>query len=145
MKKLGLLALAVCFLLTGCSSGKEARVAELESKNLEIESRLESMEQRLTALEVYYQDLAKVRTAKPAEAAPVDTKTAVSAMTDSDVQVALKNAGFYTGTVDGLLGPGTANAIKEFQKANGLTADGIAGDKTKTLLIKYLKKEAAAQ
>jgi murein L,D-transpeptidase YcbB/YkuD len=140
MKKLGMLFLAVCFFLSGCSGSKEARVGYLESKNLEIEGRLESMEQRLTALEVYYQDLAKAKTAKPDEPAVIDTKTAVNMMTDSDVQIALKNAGFYTGTVDGLLGPGTANAIREFQQANGLNSDGIAGDKTKGLLLQYLKK-----
>lgn len=140
MKKLGMLFFAICFFLSGCSGSKEARVAYLEGKNLEIESRLESMEQRLTALEVYYQDLAKARTVKPSEPVVIDTKTAVNMMTDSDVQMALKNAGFYTGTVDGLLGPGTANAIKEFQKANGLSADGIAGDKTKSLLLQHLKK-----
>jgi murein L,D-transpeptidase YcbB/YkuD len=29
----------------------------------------------------------------------------------------------------------------EFQKANGLTADGVAGDKTKAELVKYLKAD----
>ena len=46
------------------------------------------------------------------------------------LQQALKAAGFYKGTVDGKLGNGTKAAIVKFQKANGLKADGIVGEKT---------------
>lgn len=145
MKKLGLLLLAVCFFAAGCSGGKEARIGMLETKSAEIESRMESMEQRLTALEVYYQDMTKAKLAKAAEAVKASAKVSVDQMTDSDIQSALRNAGFYTGTVDGKLGPNTTAAIKEFQKANGLTADGVAGDKTKSLLIKHLKGPAASE
>ena len=31
---------------------------------------------------------------------------------------------------DGIFGPGTERVIKKWQKANGLTADGIVGPKT---------------
>ncbi len=47
-----------------------------------------------------------------------------------DVQQALKDRGYYTGTVDGIYGTGTYNAIVAFQRDNGLTADGIAGAAT---------------
>ena len=47
-----------------------------------------------------------------------------------DVQQALKDRGYYTGTVDGIYGTGTYNAIVAFQRDNGLTADGIAGTDT---------------
>ena len=46
------------------------------------------------------------------------------------LQAFLKQKGYYTGKVDGAAGTLTANAIKAFQKANGLTADGIAGTNT---------------
>lgn len=46
------------------------------------------------------------------------------------IQTALKNKGFYSGTIDGVAGDGTYNAIKKFQSANGLTADGMAGNNT---------------
>lgn len=42
----------------------------------------------------------------------------------------MKRWGYYSGSVDGIYGSGTEKAVKKFQKANGLTADGIAGKAT---------------
>ncbi len=50
------------------------------------------------------------------------------------LQTQLKRMGFDPGTVDGVMGSRTKSAIKEFQKANGLTADGIVGPQTATVL-----------
>ncbi|MCX5710547.1 MAG: peptidoglycan-binding domain-containing protein [Candidatus Omnitrophica bacterium] len=58
--------------------------------------------------------------------------------TPLQIQAALKNAGLYTGEVDGKLGPKTKKAIQEFQKANGLKADGKVGPKTWELLKMHL-------
>jgi len=60
---------------------------------------------------------------------------------DEQIQKALKHAGFYKGAIDGKVGPRTKSAIREFQKANGLTADGSVGDKTWQALKTYLKDE----
>lgn len=57
---------------------------------------------------------------------------------DRDIQRALKNAGFYTGAIDGKIGPRTKNAIMEFQKAKALVPDGKVGPKTWAELEKYL-------
>ena len=46
------------------------------------------------------------------------------------MQTALKNQGFYTGTLDGIFGNGTLNAVKAFQKKYNLKVDGIAGQQT---------------
>ena len=46
------------------------------------------------------------------------------------IQQKLKNWGYYNGSVDGIYGSKTLEAVKYFQRKNGLTADGIAGDKT---------------
>ena len=46
------------------------------------------------------------------------------------IQTKLKNWGYYNGSVDGIYGSKTVNAVKYFQRKNGLTADGIAGTKT---------------
>jgi peptidoglycan hydrolase-like protein with peptidoglycan-binding domain len=55
-----------------------------------------------------------------------------------EIQAALKKAGYYAGSIDGTLGPKSKNAIEEFQKAHGLTADGKVGPKTWAELSKYL-------
>ena len=46
------------------------------------------------------------------------------------IQSKLKDWGYYSGSVDGIYGIKTFNAVKDFQKKNGLTVDGIAGTKT---------------
>ncbi len=55
-----------------------------------------------------------------------------------EIQTALKNAGFYTGAIDGKIGPNTKRGITEFQKSQGLTADGKVGPKTWGVLVRYL-------
>lgn len=46
------------------------------------------------------------------------------------IQTKLKEWGYYSGNIDGIYGTGTFNAVKSFQKKNGLDVDGIAGEKT---------------
>lgn len=50
------------------------------------------------------------------------------------VQRKLKNWGYYKGSVDGIYGTQTRSAVVYFQKKNGLTPDGIVGNKTKVAL-----------
>ena len=50
------------------------------------------------------------------------------------LQKKLKNWGYYTGNVDGIFGSGTEQAVKYFQRKNGLTADGIVGPATANAL-----------
>ncbi len=50
------------------------------------------------------------------------------------LQQQLKKLGFFTGSVGGNYGSTTVTAVKNFQKANGLSADGIAGTDTRKLL-----------
>ena len=58
------------------------------------------------------------------------------------IQVALKNAGFDPGHIDGRMGRQTRDAIRAFQKANSLNADGKAGKETWDLLGKYLYQKS---
>lgn len=43
-----------------------------------------------------------------------------------NLQQALKNAGFDPGPIDGIIGAGTKSALRQWQSANGLPADGYA-------------------
>ena len=52
-----------------------------------------------------------------------------------DLQSRLKALGYYTDEIDGQFGAMTKTAVIEFQKANGLDADGMAGKETKELLF----------
>lgn len=55
------------------------------------------------------------------------------------VQRALEQAGFDPGQIDGELGPRTDQALRAFQKAQGLEPDGIVGVKTWSALSEYLE------
>ena len=48
----------------------------------------------------------------------------------TQIQTKLKKWGYYSGNIDGIYGTQTVNAVKYFQRKNGLTADGIAGPAT---------------
>ena len=48
----------------------------------------------------------------------------------TQIQQKLKRWGYYDGAVDGIYGPKTYEAVKYFQRKNGLTVDGVAGPKT---------------
>ena len=55
------------------------------------------------------------------------------------LQQALVDAGYDVGSsgVDGIYGSNTAAAVKQYQQANGLTVDGIAGNQTLNKLYDY--------
>jgi len=62
-----------------------------------------------------------------------DTPELSNGSTGSEVsamQGVLKNAGLYTGTVDGDFGPLTETAVESYQTQRGVTADGVVGDQT---------------
>ena len=46
------------------------------------------------------------------------------------IQKNLKKWGYYSGAVDGVFGAETSRAVRQFQRKNGLTADGIVGQRT---------------
>ena len=46
------------------------------------------------------------------------------------IQEKLQSWGYYSGDIDGVYGSRTEEAVKKFQRKNGLTADGIAGRAT---------------
>lgn len=46
------------------------------------------------------------------------------------IQTRLKELGYNPGTIDGIYGTNTQNAVKAFQRDKGLSVDGIAGPKT---------------
>ena len=51
------------------------------------------------------------------------------------LQRALTTLGYRPGKIDGRYGPATQRAVIRFQQAEGLTADGVFGTKTKRALL----------
>lgn len=50
------------------------------------------------------------------------------------IQKRLKQWGYYTGAIDGIYGPATEKAVRYFQQKNGLSVDGVVGEKTAAAL-----------
>lgn len=79
--------------------------------------------------------------AKPAATAtptPIPTATPAPTQDTSSiaaVQQRLADLGYYSGTVDGISGPGTKAAVTLFQQQHGLSADGIYGPATAAVLF----------
>lgn len=57
-------------------------------------------------------------------------KKGASGDTVKEIQTRLKNWGYYFGSVDGAFGSKTEEAVRYFQRKNGLTADGQVGNQT---------------
>ena len=72
----------------------------------------------------------------------------VQALTTAEnrtVQTKLKRWGYYTGAVDGIYGPKTKEAVKYFQRKNGLAVDGIVGPQTARALGMTLSGSTTTQ
>ena len=135
------------FLVSGCSTVPKKfkeEVSGIKTKVDTLESRVESVESKQTESERMVsqqnQTIDELRAAKErAVTTNISTRSGPVKIKGhmKEVQICLQNAGFYKGKIDGLKGKSTKRAIKEFQKANGLRADGVAGSKTWEALSKY--------
>ena len=75
-------------------------------------------------------------TPKPTVAIPeTSLKSGDSGADVKTVQKRLKELGYYKGSIDGKMGKTTVKAVRDFQEANGLKADGVAGKATYAVLF----------
>ena len=61
------------------------------------------------------------------------------------LQVALRARALYHGTVDGVLGPQTALAVRRLQRRAGLVVDGVPGPRTRAALGRYGRKRLGSR
>lgn len=126
--------------LVGCATTKKgestSQAQELQTKISDLEKQLQYKDEEIRDLE---EKLSKGKASESGEivnAAEVD----ITKVTPKNIQTALKNAGFYSGSLDGKIGRKTKEAIKEFQKANELKGDGVVGKQTWSKLQKYIQQ-----
>lgn len=115
--------------LAGCGKQQEAAQSPLESIPTVADSSATAMDQMAA------------QAAPLAESIPA---TAGEMGGPIEIQTALANAGYYSGPIDGKVGPMTQQAIQEFQRASGLNADGKVGPKTWAALKPYLSSQQPA-
>lgn len=148
------LAILTVFIISGCEtvpkkfkeevSGIKSRVETLESKVETVEAKQADVERSASEQTQAIEELKESARAKIARTnISVKSRGKYSKEWVRDIQTCLKNAGFYNGKIDGVKGKKTRRAIREFQKANGLSPDGTVGKKTWELLSKYSSGGAA--
>lgn len=77
-----------------------------------------------------------------------DNYTADAATTTAEnrtIQTKLKRWGYYNGNIDGIYGSQTREAVKYFQRKNGLAVDGIVGPNTARALGMTLSSSGSTQ
>jgi len=153
-----LIVVLLSFVAVGCSTTKQPsalstlqiKVAQLERKIDEKDETIKELQYEVSELKDQvvpadnYQASTQVEEVEPVVAPKASSQSKDSSIlrvdvSSTQVQKALKNAGFYDGPIDGKLGSGSQRAIKEFQKDNNLNADGVIGRRTWALLKEYLQ------
>jgi len=144
--------------MVGCATTqKPTTTGQLQIRVTQIESQLDNQSQDITELQSIVKKLslssqatsARITSTSKAKKAVLSSSTRISRtaqnqnilrvpVTPQEVQTGLKNAGYYTGAIDGKLGSGSRKAIKEFQTDHDLESDGIIGKKTWADLKNYL-------
>lgn len=137
-KKVMLLGVLVVFVfsLSGCATMRKnnnLEVQGLKDKVSTLEAQLREKDDEINSLrESAVKSTEMGNAGQVCEAKQIDPK---------QIQTALKNAGYYQGSIDGKLGKKTRRAVREFQKANNLPVDGKVGKKTWAVLGGYLSKK----
>ncbi len=139
---------AITMTLTGCQTtqGHKQQVDSLSSQVQTLENALEEKDKEINSLKDQVDELSQQVGSKnkavSAGSLSTDNKDHIGIIRVpvkvTDVQSALKSAGYYTGNIDGKIGPNTISAIAAFQKANNLKGDSIVGAKTWEVLKTYL-------
>ena len=137
--KFFVLSALTLFVASGCATTR-ARRAEVKSATPAVDPQVAALQSEIQSKDQQIQDLQTQLQSRPetnyssGASKGKSSKIHVSGVSVSDVQAALAKAGFDPGSADGKMGKKTKAALKAFQRAHGLKADGVVGDKTWKLL-----------
>ncbi len=134
----------LAFSLTGCAGARlnkgasskplppKERIAQLESETQAKDQEIRRLQEELEGLrgQVAASESYSYEPATNVKASPATGAIRVPGLTVTQLQRALKSAGYDPGTIDGRLGKRTKEAVRSFQRAEGLKVDGVVGQKT---------------
>lgn len=140
--KKGLLIL-ILFLICGCATtgnkNSAVEVQDLKNQMLVLEKQIQEKDDLINDLKESLRNAQEKSYSQTTYKSSVKNKT--TKRTTKQIQTALKNAGYNPGKIDGQMGKQTKEAVKLFQKDNGLKANGKVTDRTWRILSKYLNKK----
>ncbi|OGW74622.1 MAG: hypothetical protein A2Z72_06140 [Omnitrophica bacterium RBG_13_46_9] len=130
--------------LSGCAAHKSsvinAKEEQMQAKIDELENDLRLKDEDMSELEKELEKAKRTGGKEPRYSKNLNAPRGdMPSASPRQIQAALRNVGLYDGPIDGKIGKRTKKAIREFQNANGLTADGVVGKKTWLVLSGYLE------
>ena len=131
-------ALVVAVSFSGCATfgkKKDLEIQGLKNQVVALEAQLQDKEQEISGLR---EDLDRVMREKRDFSEGKGVIEVKSRPNSKQIQLALRNAGYNPGKIDGRIGRQTRDAIKAFQRANNIPADGKVGKRTWEILRKFL-------
>ena len=152
---------AIVTIQSGTEYVTEQKIKQFEEKNQQLKKEIEELKKKLEAAESKALPPAEPKPAAPLNETPKTVykhQTLINELeklAEGNIFLKLKSQGPSVGTVQRFLnvynktaskvdndyGPGTVEAVKAFQKAQGLTGDGEAGPGTFRKMIEWLKKQ----
>jgi len=145
MVKRGLvLAVLLGLVVTSSSCATAKKPKDLEMQGLRnqvtvLETQLQAKDNEINSLKEALNKVPQEEVKISADLKPKKVVGEVKSRPNAkQIQTALKNAGYDPGVIDGKMGKQTKEAIRAFQRANNLNADGRVGKKTWKLLREYL-------
>lgn len=142
MRNLVIFLVLFIFLVSfsGCatvSKEKELELQGLKNQVTVLETQIQAKDQEITGLkDALAKETQEKKVAKRKVIGEIKSQPSVK-----EIQIALSNAGYNPGSIDGKMGKATREAIRAFQKANNLAVDGRVGKQTWSLLKKYLEQK----
>lgn len=138
--------MAVMVGLAGCATAHKNTDMELQglrTRASELELQLQQKDNQIIALQEALDTESKDRTSLATQLSSLTEKYKSVSHTGSvkQIQIALQNAGYDVGKVDGVMGGKTRSAVRDFQKANSLKVNGKVDKETWLLLRQYLHKK----
>lgn len=137
------------FSLAGCATTRKQNVLEsqgLKNQITVLEAQVQSKDEEINSLR---EALTKAQSEAKPEATQETSNKKIRVIGEEKmrpsakhIQMALKNAGYNPGRIDGKMGKQSKEAVKAFQKANNLKETGKADKETWGLLKEYLYKKS---
>lgn len=132
--------------LAGCATAR--RPADVELQNLhtqinQLQTQIQDKDNQITSLQESLDKESKERAALATQLGSLSQKykPVTYAASIKQIQIALQNAGYDPGKIDGAMGAKTRQAVKDFQKANALKVTAKVDKETWLLLRQYLHKK----
>jgi len=146
LRKLLILSCAGFFVisLSGCTTARRHSDVEIESLKNQIsllEGQLQAKDEEIYSPVEALTRGGEFQASPRIRASKKSTGEVKSRPKVKQIQMALQNAGYNPGLIDGRMGKQTRAAIRQFQAAHNLAVDGKVGKMTWRVLKDYLYKK----